>query len=194
MILQTFRASSRRGFTLAEVLVVTGLMSILISLGVGIFLANNKFYQNQTGKVLNVNVTREAADRINEYTRLGITFATSHIYNLVTYTTGPETLILQIPSVESDGDIISGVFDYVIITKDLGAANRLLLIVDSHPSSSRLARFYEITSALTSLSFTYDNADLSLARKVAYQIDVLQAGRYPASEQINGSASLRNKN
>lgn len=183
----------QKGFTLAEVLVVTGLVAILIALGGGIFLANNKFYENQTGEVININVTREAADRINEYARVGIRFMSSYTYDSLVYNTGSETLILEIPTIDSQGDIISNVFDYVIVSKDPVNASRLILIVDPHASSARLPRFHELTSALTGIVFTYDNSDLALARKVDYVINVKQAGRYPASEELRGSASLRNK-
>ncbi len=178
---------------MAEVLVVTFLLAILVTLGVGIFLSNNKFYENESGKVLNNNATREAADRINEYTRAATKFAASRVYDGVNYATGATVLVLEIPAINSQGQIISGIFDYVIVAQDPNAANRLILIVDPHPSSLRLPRFHELTPALTSLSFTYDNSDLSLARKVDYTIKVRQTGRYPASDQIAGSASLRNK-
>lgn len=182
-----------RGFTLAEVIVVTALLAILMTLGVGIFLSNNRFYETQTGEVTSINSTRQAGDKINEYTRTALAFVTSRVHNSITYTAGAQTLILQLPAVDSSSEIIAGVYDYVIVSIDPNNSSRLILIVDSNPFSDRPAQLLELTNKLSILNFTYDNADLALARKVNYQIKVQETTRYPASEEVFGAASLRNK-
>lgn len=182
-----------RGFTLAELLVVVALAAILMMFGAQIFLMNNRFYENQTQEILSVNSTREAADRINEYGRAASSFVNSYVYSSVTYNTGAQTVIFRLPSINSSGGVISGVFDYVIVSVDPGNSSRLVLIVDPGAGSVRRARNLQLTDKLVAINFTYDNTDLALAKKVTYDFTVMYPGRSAASEQVHGAVNFRNK-
>ncbi|MDP3741452.1 MAG: hypothetical protein Q8R08_03975 [bacterium] len=181
-----------RGFTLAEILVVTFLFVLLIMIGVGIFLYNNRFYENQSGEIASIQASREATDRINEFARLALAFAPNHVYNSISYTTGSTTVVFRLPAIEADDDIIAGVYDYVIIAASSTAPNLLELISSPHPSSSRLGRYLLLTDKLTSITFTYDDANLPLAKNVFYDLTITETGRHPAKERVRGSATLRN--
>lgn len=182
-----------KGFTLVEVIVVTGLVAILVVVGGGIYLANSRFYETQSGEILAIHNTREVGDRLSDYGRGAVAILSSYTYNSVVYNTGADTVIFQVPSQNQSGGIISGSFDYVIVGTDPANASRLLLIVDPAAGSKRLPRTRELTNQLASLGFTYDNADLSQAKNMTYQITVTQSGRSPGSEQIFGGVTLRNK-
>ncbi len=181
------------GFTLVELLVVVALFAILVILIVGIFLSNSRFYETQTGEVRAINATREAADRLNEYTRGAIEFVSSYVYNSVNYTSGTGTVILKLPSLDAAKNVIANTYDYVIFGANPNASNRLELIVDPHPSSIRLPRVLQVSDKLTAVNFTYDNPDFAQARRVSYDMQVTEFGRSQASEQVFGSATLRNK-
>lgn len=184
--------NSKSGFTLAEILVVTALFVLLILIGTGVFLYNNRFYENQTGEIASIQAGREAADRINEFARLAVAFEPSFIYNSINYTTGTSTVIFRLPSVEADGDVILGVYDFVVIGASSTVPNFFELISSPHPSSSRPARYLLLTNKLSAIIFTYDNSNLSLAKNISYDFTVTQTGRSPAKERITGSATLRN--
>ncbi|MDZ4243601.1 MAG: prepilin-type N-terminal cleavage/methylation domain-containing protein [Candidatus Doudnabacteria bacterium] len=185
---------SGAGFTLAEILVVIALLVILITIGVQIFLYNNRFYENQAGEIFSITATRETADRINEYARAAVALENTHLYGSTTYATDAQTVIFRIPGIDAAGQTISGVYDYAIMGPNPSDTKRLELIVDSpDPASVREPRLLLLTDKLTSIAFTYDNADPALVRKVDYEIIVTHTGRTPASEQIFGSATLRNK-
>lgn len=181
------------GFTLAEILIVCGLFAILITIGAGIFLSHNRFYENQAGEISSINSTREAADRINEYARAAIILVSSYTYNSVLYTSGSQIVIFGLPAIDSANNIIEGSFDYVIIGANPVHPNRMELIVDPNPSSARIARNLLLTDRLTSLTFTYDNQDFSQVRKISYEFRVTDIGRSPGTERVFGSSTLRNK-
>jgi prepilin-type N-terminal cleavage/methylation domain-containing protein len=181
------------GFTLSEILVVTALMAILVVLGVGIFLSSNQFYQTQSGGVRFNNEAREAADQLVLYVRTAIAFVPSHVYNSVTYTTGANLIVLQLPSLDSSNQIIPNTYDYAIIGQDPNNSARLILTVAPDPASNRHGRFLELSNKLNSINLSYDNSDFNLAHAVDYQFSLADSGRFPASEQISGSVTLRNK-
>ena len=156
------------GFTLAEVVVVILLLALMLSIGSAIFIYNNRFYETQTGEVFSITATREAADRINEYGRQAVGISNSYIYNFITYTTGAQTVIFQVPSLDSSNQVITGSYDYVIIGANPGVANRLELIVVPAAGSFRPARNLLLSDKLTALNYTYNNPDLALARRVDY--------------------------
>ncbi len=181
------------GFTLGELTVVIALFSVLITVGVGIFLYNNRFYETQSGEIFSITATREASDRINEYARAAVAFEPSRIYDGRNYTTGTQVVILKLPALDAADQVISEKFDYAIIGSNPSNAKRLELILDPDAVSSRGARLLLLSERLTSINFTYDDPNLALARKLSYEIVVTDIGRSPGSEQIFGSATLRNK-
>ena len=181
-----------RGFTLVEVLVVTALVVVLVLIGTGVFLANNLFYENQTGKVSAVNATREAADRIAQFGRGAESLVSTYTYASITYNTGTGTVIFKLPSLDASDQIISGTYDYAMVTLDPVSPSKLWLIVDANPTSSRPERTLLLTDKLTSINFTYNNPDLTIANSVTYNLVVTSAGRNPATEQVYGRVTLRN--
>ncbi len=180
------------GFTLAEVLVVIALLLVTVVLGLGIFFDNNLFYENQTGKIAVINATREVADRLAEYGREAKAFESSYVYSGTTYSTGSATVIFRLPGRSASGDILAGIYDHVIVSTDSADAAHLLLIVDPDPSSARPQREHLLTDRLTSLAFTYDNADVTQAHNLSFEITATSAGRHPATETVDGQVTLRN--
>ena len=181
-----------KAFTLAEVIVVIALMTILMLVGAGIYLSNNQFYRTTSGELQAINATRSAADRVNEFARGAASGVASYTYNSVVYTAGSDIMILKVPSIDASRNIINGSYDYVVFGRDPGNSSRLILLTDAASGSARPERLLQITDKLSAISITWDNVDLALAKNVSYSITVSETGPNPASEQIYGSATLRN--
>lgn len=174
------------GFTLAEVLIVVALFAILTSVAAGVFIYHNRFYDKEAAEIFSVNETREAADRIDELGRAATEFVSSYVYSSVTYSLGPVMLVLKLPAIDGAGNIVSGQYDYAIISRNPGEANKLELIIDAAAVSSRKDRLLLLSDKLTAINFTYDSADPGLARTVTYEITA-------GAQTVYGSAFLRNK-
>ena len=181
------------GFTLAEILVVTAIAAILMVVGVAIYLSNNRFYQNQSAEIRVVSNTRQAADRISEFGRNAVGIESSYVYDSVTYATGATAAVLKVPSINSSGGVISETYDYIIVAQDPDDSSRLILIADPAPGSNRAERVLELTDRLDLINFIYDNVTPSLAKNVNFQIRVRDNGPFPASEEVYGGVTLRNK-
>ena len=182
-----------KGFTLIEMLVVIGLVGLLSVFAAGIFISNNRFYQNQSGEIEAISGTRAIADHINEYGRLGDSIVASRTYNSTLYTTGATTVIFRIPSVDASNAIIASTYDYGYVTRDPSNTSRLVLMLELGAGSARKARNIQLTDKLSTVSFTYDNATPSQAGNVTYQIIINTGGKYPGIEDVRGGVTLRNK-
>ena len=159
----------------------------------GVLISNNRFYSSQSGEIKSINSTREAGDKINEFARSANSFVVSHIYSSVTYTTGSALVVFQIPSIDSSGGIVASTYDYAIIGQDPNDSSRLLMVMDADAASDRKDRLVELSDKLSSISFIYDNIDLSLAKNIIYDITVTEdLGANPASEHVTSSATIRN--
>jgi len=180
------------GFTLIEVIVVVGLIGLIALFILGILLANNRFYNNQTGEITAISGTRQIADRIAEYGRAAVSVEAAYTYNSMNYTSGASTIIFKIPSIDSASQIIAGTYDYVIITPDIVDPARLMLFLDPHITSARNPRNAELTRNLAVAAFTY-NPDIATADTAAYNIQINVGGTNPAAETITGQVTFRNK-
>jgi len=180
------------GFTIAEVLVVTGLFMIMFVFGIGILISNNRFYNTQSASIRAVNSIRDAGDKLSEFARSASAFVDSYVYNSTLYEAGSALVILNVPAVDASGDIISSASDYMILGRDPSVSDRLILIVAPHASSSRKERVLEFSDKLSGISFVYDSFPASSAKNVVYDITVTEDLAHDATGHITGSATIRN--
>lgn len=181
-----------KGFTLVEIIVVVAISVVLILVGTGIFLSNGRFYENQKGEIMSVNATREAADRVNEFARGADSILSSRIFGGTNYTTDAAGVIFRLPAIDSSGNLLAAAYDHIFFGRDPGNASRLLLIVDGAAGSLRGSRTLEVSNRLAAVTLAYDDADPTLAGQVIYTITVTETGRSPGSEEVTGTATLRN--
>src|SRR3989344_3878698 len=174
------------GFTVAEILVVIAILAVISVLLVGIFLANSRFYENQSGEIQAVSATRLATDYLNDAGRASVSLAASIIYSGTTYTQGPTLVIFKMPALDTSKNIISGSYDYIVLGRDPGNTSRLVYVVSASAGSYRKSRLLELSNKLTSINFTYDNADPNIAKNVNYDVTLTYDGRTPGTEKIYG--------
>lgn len=181
-------ASRSKGFTLVEMIIVLFLFLI-----VSFFLSYVAVYQYWVYNTGTVDVTiandaRIALDDIDNYVRQANRVLSSYL----TYTTGPETLILRIQSVNSFHQLIAGAYDNVVFYV---SGTDLVRKVFPDVSSSRLAATQILANNLSvsNAIFTYDNADYSFVTKVTTYVALQQnSGGKTRSITISSQSRLRN--
>ncbi|MBX4204984.1 MAG: prepilin-type N-terminal cleavage/methylation domain-containing protein [Candidatus Doudnabacteria bacterium] len=148
-----------RGFTLVETLVVLFIFSLGIVIIFDMFLAQNRLYRTQTAQLNITSSVRFALDDIDNYGRQ----AHRTLASYSTYTAGPQTLILEIGSVNSSGRLISGTYDHVVYYLTSGSLTRVVIpdASSTRPSSTRV-----VAVNVTALTFTYNNADYTSVTQV----------------------------
>ena len=156
-----------KGFSLVETVIVIGLtVFIMVALG--------NFYLN-FNSVLGVNggrmsVASGAGKIINEAEAMMLPAShvlSSHEFSGTTYETNANTAVLELPSINSSGVSIEGKYDYAVFFVSDTTAYRLL---QTDPESSRIPGTKQLSTAVHTLSFSYDHADFTQVRKVVVNV------------------------
>jgi len=178
------------GFTLIETVIALGLFIVLLFAFLQIFEGTQQIFLTQqnvtdvagSASLLMTDITAAAAqaDQV----------LSSYTFSGTTYSTNAATLVLELPTVNSSGNIVSGAHDYIAFYSSAGNAYE---IASADPSSARQSGTKKLSDALSSMAFTYDNATYSLVTSVDTDI-VTQAtadGLTP-NAHLNQLTYLRN--
>lgn len=186
------------GLTLLEVVIVVGIAATLGALMVGI-LVNNIGTLYQERSIVSEGVSlNDALQKINSQISQSTSVATSYPETLPLYNSDSSTLVLKQLSLSTSGNIISGIYDFVVIYKDTTRGNILHLQIFADPSSARSSGSEIITTVLEGISFTYldKNNNLvlpQLASRVKVDLSVLyKTGSIGSKRSSSSVTTLRN--
>lgn len=158
-----------------------------------------------TSGVLNISEKgRFAINSISKDVREAESLISSFTKNSTTYTTDDDTIILEIPAIDTNGDIIldadNDIAGYDKIIYELQSAALYRIIADKYSTSSRTVGSESITDDIDTLLFSSEGTDLSsvadmgsvntITVKIKTATTVAGVGR---ENEVITSASLRNK-
>jgi prepilin-type N-terminal cleavage/methylation domain-containing protein len=156
-----------RGFSLTELVVVIAI-SVVVMLGVYeiyITFGNSYLYQNAQ-----INNASGAALFMNEFSDLSLqadAIVSSRTVSGTIYTTSSTTLIYEIPTVNSSGNVINATYDYAILYASSTNAYRIL---DANGSSARRSGTKRLSDSVSNLTFTYNNVATTSSTAVTADI------------------------
>lgn len=162
-----FRSYSGKGFTLLETVIVAGLGAFTLFILVNFYLNFNSVLGADGGLM---NVSRDARSIIGETETVvlpAVHVLASHSFEGTAYTSNANTLVLELPSINSSGVQILDTYDYVVLYT-VGTTAYLQTLSD--PASSRASGTKQLATTVNILTFAYDNADFALVKKI--DIDV----------------------
>jgi len=163
-----------RGFTLIETIIVIALsVSMLIVLSLLIRSFNNSYLYEQSS-ALSAESVRSIIREIESLTAVADHVLQSHVFSGTTYTSSSAVLILEIPSIDSSGTVISNTYDYAVFYTNGTNAYRIL---EANASSKRTSGTKQLSSTVSSLTFSYDNADFTLVQSVTVDVQTLSQSR-----------------
>ncbi len=179
-----------RGVTLVETLVVLALFVLISGFLVSLTIQYNSLYNLGEAQFVTVDDTRTVLNSISVYTVQAYRVAGSHTISGTLYTSGTSTLVVQIPAVSANGDIVASTWDYVAFYK---TGNNVYRRVDANANSSRASGLRQLGSAITSLTFTYNNASTTLATQVSVDVQSSSTiGHVAANHHETANLILRN--
>ncbi|MBI4049545.1 MAG: four helix bundle protein [Candidatus Doudnabacteria bacterium] len=174
------------GFTLIEIIVVVAMFAMTMLILADLFVGQNQIYRTQTAELNVTSDARVALDEVDAAVRAADVVAGS----FGSFTTGPQTLVLQIPAINASNQIIAATYDYMVYY--LNGTNFFRQIIPN-AASSRSAQTKKLASNVTGLLFSYDNADLAAVKQVATDVTVQEtASRYTRSITLSSKSKLRN--
>lgn len=195
--LPSCRKRSCQGFSLMETLIVVGTSSIIGVVLISLFVQNNSVFHNQSVRTSQNISSNDAYAHISEAIRQASAISAS--YNAPpTYTTNANTLVLQLPAVNSSGAIIADVYDYMIITRDSQNPTLLKEIVYPNGQSARPASNQIIAKDVSSVVFYYldsNHAPITPinATSINFVINLSTLiSNKPQQSSVSGQINLRN--
>jgi len=128
---------SSRGFSIIEISIAVIIISILSIIIAKIFIAHSDLSsREQTSWEIQFNnslAQTKIKDSILEATKVMMT----KTINATSYTSGANTLILELPSIDTAGDIISEKYDYTVFYLNPSDETQLLTSLEADGASSR---------------------------------------------------------
>ncbi len=177
---------SQKGFTLIEMVVVIAIIGALGMVIAEMYVWQNRLYNVQTSKYAAMNDVRAALDDIDNYVRSSSLVLGTYS----TYTTGTDTLILQIQSINSSNQLLPGTFDTIVYYK---TGSELFREVFPDASSSRQAVQKQLAAHVVTLRFTYDNADMAQVTEVDTEFAVTETNQTQNQTiSVSSKSHLRN--
>ena len=210
------RRPSSRGMTLIELLIVVAISALIMIALLELYMAGQKYFFNQNSRADTIEDSRMPMARISRDIRDAENVAGSPVtaYDGQQYTTGENCIVLEVPSIDGSGLIISGSVDYIIYSYD-AANNRLVKIVspsagvrqnrrtvladnlvnDGHGGLPFKMKYFRSdgTTEVTSGYADATNGAFIVEVELTAQGRAIQRGSKPFVETVRTQAKLRNK-
>lgn len=186
-----------KGFTLLETLIATG-VAMAVGTFLVTFLASNTglFYQERSlvnsGLALN-DVLQVVSSDIRQASGIPEGYPESS----PVYVSGLDILVIKLPSTSTSG-VIPGVFDYIVISKDVNQPAILTKQIFADPQSNRVSTTQLLTPLLDKVVFSYLDKNgnpvaPTLAVQVKLSLDVLsKTGQIGTKKSSTAITNLRN--
>jgi len=144
-----------KAFTLIEVVITVALFAILMFGLSQLYIVNNRVVTFQKS-VMGVSLdASNIVDAVRSAASQAFHIVASHTFSGVSYTSATTTVVFELPTVDSSGNIIANTYDYVGI---YSSGKNVYRITDAASGSDRLSGTKQLADVLGGLSFTYDAA------------------------------------
>ncbi len=147
------------GFTLIETVFVVAIsVSMMVALGYLIYNFNGTSAYEQT-LAQSFGSASSVMKEIESFALPADAVLQSYTFSGVTYTSTSTTLVLEIPSIDSSGNVIASVYDYAAFYA-VGTTT-VYRLLEANAASSRASGTRKLSSTVHALTFTYDNTDFT---------------------------------
>jgi prepilin-type N-terminal cleavage/methylation domain-containing protein len=181
----------KRGFTLLETAMVSALLAAGIAILANFYLGYNTVFKTLEGGIATAGSAGVVGTAVKDAVLEADQVVSSHAFSGTTYTSGVNVLVLELPSADASGNILLGKHDYIAFYRSGTNISRL---IDADASSFRTSSQKQLSTSATSLTFTYDNADLTLVQKVDVSIGTaVTVKNRTVQSSLHQQAYLRNK-
>jgi hypothetical protein len=183
--------SKQLGFSFAEaIFVVAALIIILVTL---LLIYNNytKIFGYQQALISTADSARITMNELQKFTQQSDKILSSHSFSGITRSSSQNTLVLEVPSIDNSGNILNGKYDFVAFYTSGTILNEL---TQADTSSNRPSGVKELSNTVSSLEFTYNNANPELATEVDVDLETQATSRQQtAAYNLYQKIYLRNK-
>ena len=185
------KSPSKLGFSFVEAIFAAAILIFVLTAFIVLYLNFSKSYNRQQAEIKMGDSAREAVKELQNNALQTDQIMTSHNFSGTVYSTGQHTLVLEVPSVDGSGNIVSDKHDYVVFYL---TGKNLYRLVQADAASSRPSGLNQISDAVATLTFAYNNADLAKADKIDADVQMQTiSGGQTISYSLHQEIYLRNK-
>lgn len=184
----------QNGFTLIEFLTVFAVLGLVSVLVASLYFAHFKLFSNQNTLVDLSSQNKLILDDVTNQVRESQAVVSACCGG---DTTSGSVLVLRLWPLDGSGEPFQptgNAYDFVVYRQDPQDSTKLIKKVVPDSASTRQAKTSILATTVTSLAFTYDNADPTQASEITIDVENTKT-TYGKTHTISQSASavLRNK-
>lgn len=181
----------RSGFSLIEAVVAVAIFSVLIVAVANLYNGYHRLYALAGTQIALTQQSNHIMDELLYYSTQADRVLTAQTVNGRSLVSGESSLVLELPSVDEDGEIIDEAFDYAAFYID--GPGRLFIAVQPSASSARDNTTKPMGDSVVSLVFSYDDLNLDNAHKISVDlITQRQVAEQAVSNHTWSQITLRN--
>ncbi len=189
-------ALNKNGFTLVELLTTFAIGGFVTVIVASIYLAHFRLFANQNTAIDAATQNKLALDEITNQIRQAQTVV-STCSSCSGDTTGANILVLQLWPLDAGGDPQDPMgtnYDYIEYRKDASDATKLIRKTFPYSTSTRKSGTRIVATGVSALTFTYDNADPTLALEITTNVTTSGTSNGKTQTTAQGAKTiLRNK-
>jgi prepilin-type N-terminal cleavage/methylation domain-containing protein len=178
------------GFTLIETVIVITIFTIILFTLAGLYIS---YYQAYNVQQAIIGVASSASTTANELQNAALQadqIIASHTFSSTVYNTDQDTLVLEMPSIDSSGNIISGKYDYVVFYV---TGTDLYKLAETDSYSSRQSGLKKLSDTISTITFVYNNINLSQANEINVDMEMQKtSGHKNVPYNLHQKIYLRN--
>lgn len=158
-----------KGISIVEAIVVITLVSLISIVIMDLFITHGRIFNlNSAGSDFQLQGA-EAVEAVGRVVRVADKALSSRTINSINYTASAGTLVLEIPSIDSTGKVISGKYDYAAVYL---LNNKIFVSQQADPASSRATLARALSDSVSRLQFIYDNSSYDSVSSVLVQLSM----------------------
>lgn len=184
-----------RGFTVMETLIVVAVSVVLIFAFINLYIGYDTLFSAEEVRLTARESASVVVSTLYDAALQADTILASRTVAGSLYTTGADTLVLELPAITSSGDVIAETFDYVAFYVSGTGVYRVL---EANAASSRVSGITQLTAVLdpspSAFVLGYDTADVTEATRIDISVTTTaQSGHQNSQSHLEQSVYIRNK-
>lgn len=149
----------RRGATLLELAVSIGVGAVIFAILGAVFLAQGQFLAIEDAIAETQLNAFQAIDATGLHASSAKQVISSKTINGTAYATSDTLVILELPTIDIDDDVVSGSYDYVAIGQDPGDSTKFIVDLEPDGGSSRVGGKHTKALLVDKVIFRYNTVD-----------------------------------
>jgi len=183
-----------RGLTLIELIIYIAISTLVLTILFELFIQQTRLGNRRASQtdiersaVTGIEIVKSAIQSAN-------TVVSSHSFDGVAFSSSSSTLILELPSVDSSGDIVSGSSDFMVFFQDQNNQSLLKMTTVAGVGSARPSHTRVIANFVDTVQFSYNKGNIVLADTINVSLNTKTViGTETLYKTTEAKIKIRNK-